>query len=109
MSINETIRAAVLPLVPICEPNTYGGDEEEYCTFNYSEQPGVFAEGRPDCIMYLLQLHWFLPAGVNPLRKKVQLRHALLAARCTYPSTTDASDEDGQHYVFECQCVDGDV
>lgn len=109
MSINETIRAAVLPLVPVCEPDVYGGDAEEYCTFNYSELPAILAEGRPDCILYVLQLHWFLPAGVNPLRKKVQLRQALLAAGCTYPNTINASDEDGQHYVFECQFADGDV
>lgn len=109
MSINELLRNAVLPIVPICEPETYDGNSEEYCTFNYSEFPDILAEGCPDVIRYEVQLHWFLPKNQNPIKKKVKIRQALLAAGATYPSTIPAGDEAGQHYVFEFQFVDGDV
>lgn len=109
MSINEMIRNAILPIVPVCEPEIYNGPEEEYCTFTYSEFPDILAEGRPGAIRYEVQLHWFLPNGRNPLQKKVQIRRALLQIGATYPSTISAGDNDGQHYVFEFQLVDGNV
>lgn len=109
MSINEMIRSAVLPIVPICEPDSYGGDAPEYCTFHYSEFPVVVADGKPDEILYTVMLHWFLPKGINPMKKKTELRRALLKAGFTYPSTINASEKDAQHYVFEFQYADGDV
>ena len=109
MSINEMIRNAILPIIPICEPDSYDGDSTEYCTFNYSDFPDILSEGRPDVIRYEVQLHWFLPKGTNPIKKKVKIRQALLSIGATYPSTIPAGDETGQHYVFEFQLVDGDV
>lgn len=109
MSINEVIRNAVLPIIPICEPDAYDGDAAEYCTFHYSEHASLFAEGSPDIIMYSVMLHWFLPKGINPMKKKTELRRALIKAGFTYPSTINASDKDAQHYVFEFQYADGDV
>ena len=109
MSINELIRDAVLPIVPICEPDSYEGDAAEYCTFHYSEFPTLFADGTPDAILYSVMLHWFLPRGADPTKKKAKLRRAIFEAGCTYPSTINASDNDAQHYVFEFQYADGDV
>ena len=51
--------------------------------------------------------YWFLPAKVNPLERKRQLRQALIAAGFTAPTITPASDDDGQHYVFECEWLGG--
>ena len=109
MSINSTIRAAVTPIVPECVPDRYTGTETEYCTFNYSEIPDAFGDESPHAIRYLVQLHYFLPAGANPYAKKKQLKNALLSAGFTYPSVTNASDADGQHYVLEAEYCDGDV
>ena len=36
MIINETIIQAVTPIVPVCVPDDYEGEEQEYCTFNYN-------------------------------------------------------------------------
>lgn len=109
MRLHSVLRSAVLPLVPVCEPGVYEGDQPEYCTFLVTDLPDLFAEGRPHAMCYLVYLHWFLPSGVNPLAKKRQLCRALLAAGFTYPNVEDASDEEGQHFVFECQYADGDV
>ena len=114
MSINATIRAAVTPIVAVCVPDVYksaAGETPatEYCTFNYSELPEVFADGKPDVIRYLVQLHWMFPKGTSPFSKKKQIKNALHNAGLTYPSVTNASDSDGGHLIFECEATDGEV
>ena len=109
MTVNEALRAAVLPIVSICEPDSYHGDSNEYCTFDYTEVPDSFGDDMPQAIRYLVSLHWYLPAGVNPIAKKKKIRKALLAADFSAPTIANASDDDGQHYVFACEYLDGDV
>ena len=109
MSLNTIIRSAIAPIVPECVPDQYTGTATEYCTFNYSEIPDAFGDESPEAIRYLVQLHYFLPAGANPYAKKKQLKNALMNAGFTYPSVTNASDSDGQHYVLEVEYCDGDI
>ena len=109
MSINSTLIAALSPIVTDVVPNLYTGDSTEYITFNYSEYPNSFGDNAPQHIRYLVQVHWFLPSGVGPTTKKKQIKKALLDADFTYPSAVNASDDVCQHYVFECEYVDGDV
>jgi hypothetical protein len=115
MSIDATIRTALTPIVPIVKPNVYTGSETEYCVFNYSELPTGFGDNAPHAIRYLVQLHWFAPwrtesgVAINPNTKKKQIKQALLNADFTYPSTTNASDGEGQHFVFETEYCDGNV
>lgn len=109
MSIDSAIRNAITPIIPIVKPNVYTGSETEYCVFNYTELPTLHGDNSPHAIRYLVQVHWFLPTGTNPNAKKKQIKNALMNAGFTYPSVINASDGDGQHFVFECQYVDGDV
>lgn len=103
MTVNQALRKAILPLIPVCEPNDYGGDALEYCTFTYDDQPDVFADGMPDCIVHAVVLNWYLPHGVDPIEKKRQICRALLAAGFTYPYVTNLSDTVSQRYLFECE------
>ena len=112
MNIDERIRAAVLPIVPICEPDLYDGEESTYCTFNMEEIPTAFGDDAPHAVRYLIQLHLFAPGWPKPpstrqLRK--QLCRAVLDAGFTYPEVTNASEKETQHYVLEFEGVDGDV
>lgn len=114
MSVNSIICTAITPIVPVCVPDVYRPlpnetPAAEYCTFNYSEIPDAFGDESPEAIRYLVQLHYFLPIGANSIAKKKQLKNALLNAGFTYPSVTNASDADGQHYALECEYADGDV
>ena len=106
MTINERIREAVLPVVPVCVPDLYDGTAREYCTFNYSELPAIHGDDRPQAIRYLVQLHYFLPVSRSPLKKKRDLCCALLQADFTYPTVENASDGDYQHYVIECEALE---
>lgn len=120
MTINERIIQAVTQVVPVCVPGFYAPDAGEqaatvYCTFNYTETPDSFGDDAPGAVRYLCQIHLYAPwtpaAGEsnNTLAMRKALRRALTAAGFTAPSVTDASDEDGQHYVFECEDCDGDA
>lgn len=109
--LDDRIRAAAEPLVAVCVPDLYTGDEKEYCTYNYNEIPTAFGNGRPHAMRYLVQVHWFLPLKRRPHPKKKKLCRALgVMQRCvTWPTIENASDELGQHYVYEFQAVDGEV
>ena len=108
--LDDKIRAAVEPLVPVCVPGIYTGEAEEYCTFNDTEISAGFGDNRAHAVRYLVQLHWFLPLKRRPHPKKKALRRALMAVRgFAAPTITDATDGDGQHYVYEFEAVDGEV
>lgn len=115
MNLDARIRTALTPIVPIVKPNVHTGSETEYIVFNYSELPTLHADNRPHAIRYLVQLHWFAPwraengSAINPGTKKKQIKQALLNADFTYPSVVNASDGEGQHFVFEMEYCDGDV
>lgn len=109
MTIDEALKSTLSQFVPELAPNQYTGKALEYIVWNYNILPVVFADSEPEASHYLVQVHWFLPHGVNPTIKRTQIRRALKAADFTYPSVVNASDNDGQHYVFECEYADGDV
>lgn len=103
MNLDEIIRNAVLPIVPVCEPEEYDGEEPEYCAFSYDERGAAFGDDTANALIYELTLDWYLPKGENPNSKKRRLRQALVDAGFTWPEVFNASDADGQHFVFECQ------
>lgn len=109
MSINEQIRAAVLPVVPVCVPDLYAGEEDVYCTFSYSELPAAIGDDEPHAVRHLIQLHLHLPLSSNALALKRSVRRALLDADFSAPTVTSATDETGQHYIFEFEGIGGDI
>ena len=101
MNLDERIRTALEPMgLPVC-PHDYEGDELEYITFVYTELGALHANGAAQAIRYLVDLSWYLPKGQNPNVGKARIRQLLQAAGATTPNIVDASDGDGQHYVFE--------
>ena len=95
MSMNNKIRAAVLPVVSVCVPD------------QYTELPQAFSDDAPQAAVYLVQVHLFAPRGENTLKTRRLLRNALLAADFTAPQVENASDSTGQHYIFECEYAGG--
>lgn len=114
MSVHQMILNALDGLAPI-EAETYTGDAEIYYVFNYSTLGAAYANDMPTCERYLVQVHLFAPIGTNSLRLRRLTKSRLAAAGFTWPeeisagsstSRTDAQAE-GQHYVFECETVEG--
>ena len=110
MNMAERIRAAVLPIIPVCEPDFYEGEETTYCTFNMNEIPTGFGNNRARGVRCLIQLHLFMPGGPkrpSPRAQTETLCRAILQAGFTSPSVENASDRDVQHYVLEFEGVEG--
>lgn len=99
-ALNTVLPDAVYPIV-----NTGGGTE--YFVWNYSVIPTLWAESRPNAARYLVQAHYYCPHRKNPQTTILAAERALVDAGFTWPSLTDASDEDGQHWVLECEYTDG--
>lgn len=106
MSFDSRLRNKLLPIVPIVEPNMYEGDALEYIIFTYRERGDCFGDNEPEEIILTVQVHYFLPNCENPRAKKRLIRQALFELGGTWPVITNASDKDGQHYVFEFECVE---
>lgn len=105
MSLNTTLVSAVEPIVPTVRPDLYqpapGENLDEWCTYNRAESPRLHAGGAPRRIVYLYQLHYYLPLGRSPEAVLDALKKTVFTAGFTFPSAQDASDGDGQHWVLE--------
>ena len=104
-SVEQRIRDALLPIVPVVEPLLYKGSAKTYIVFNYDSIGAVFAESTLAEQRELIQVHLYLPHGKNPVSLKRRIAVALVKAGATYPMITSAGDDQGQHYVFETEMV----
>lgn len=107
MNAEKALKTALEPIFPDgrAVPHIYTGKALEYVTWNTWTIPEVYAERLPAAARQIAQIHWFLPHGKNPSRGKVAIARALFDAGFSWPDVTNASDEDGQQYVFECTFV----
>lgn len=111
MTLNERIIAVVTPIVPVCVPDllvTEAGETppEEYCTFNFPLEPEALADDTAQLLRALVQVHYFAPLKANTVATRRKLWQALAAVDAfTAPDITNATDQTGQHYVFEFEAV----
>lgn len=105
-NVDDALMAALNPVLPGCVfPNVYTGDALEYIVTNYTTIPDVHGENGPAAARYLIQVHYYLPTGQNPNAKKLAIQRALFADGFTWPSITPAHENEGQHWVLECEYV----
>ncbi|MBQ7778386.1 MAG: hypothetical protein IJ396_07755 [Oscillibacter sp.] len=109
MSIEERLKAAVEPIVPVCVHGVYTGTEPVYCTFNFTEMPDSFGDNAPEAIRCSGMLHLYMPVTSDPRGLKRDLRRTLLAAELGAATVEDASDKDNIHLVFEFEALDLEV
>lgn len=111
MTLNERIIAVVTPIVPVCVPDllvTEAGETppEEYCTFNFPLEPEALADDAAHLQRALVQVHYLAPLKANTVATRRALWRALAAVEdFTAPDITNATDQTGQHYVFEFDAV----
>ena len=106
MTVDEALMSALSTILPTF-PNKYTGELLEYIVYDYTVVPSVFADHAPRAARYLVNVHHYLPEKADPTATRITISHALFGAGFTWPYITNASDNDGQHYVFECEYVDG--
>ena len=106
MTINERIIAALNYGDPV-KPNIYTGTADRYFTFNYNTIPDDFADDAPGHERYFIQVHFVCPLNYDSVSRRAEIKTKLFAAGFTWPNVTDATDEDGQHWIFECEYAEG--
>lgn len=107
MSINATIIAALAPLSCPVSAGPYNGTATTYITFNYFSSGDDFADNEPQHERLNVQVHYFCSLATNSVSVRDSIKQYLFAADFTWPTVTDATDSDGQHWVFECEYVMG--
>ena len=107
MTVDERLTAALSHLGFDIDNAVGFSKNDTYFTFNYTTLPIAFADDAPHYERYLVQVHFFAPLDMNVSKHKRSIKQALMDAGFTWPSTTDASDEDGRHIVFECEIAEG--
>ena len=107
MTLNERIIAVVTPIVPVCVPDLLvtEADEtppEEYCTFDYTQTAGLAGDDGTDVGLARVQLHYLAPLKASTVAKRRALTAAIEETdEFSIPTISPATDELGQHYVFE--------
>lgn len=80
---------------------------QRYYTFQCESLGADFGDDEPGSERWLVSIHLFAPPDENCVRRGRMTKRALFNAGFTWPQMTDASDQDGQHLVFECETVEG--
>ena len=100
MSINSRIKTALDGLTnDHAAADTYKGREAEYIVFDFGDDDAGH-------YLALVQVHLYAPHEKNTVKLRREISRRLVSAGFTRPSITPASDERGQHYVFECESAE---
>ena len=107
MSVHSDIKAALAGLGYPVATNVYTGSAQTYFVITLNTLPADFADDEPQHLRNLIMLHLYAPHELNTVTLRKDVARALMGAGFTYPSITDASDEQIQHIVFECEGTEG--
>lgn len=107
MTVDARIKAALDVFGDPVENAVYNGSENRYYVFNYVTNGELFADDEPSAETYSIQVHLFAPLDENIVELIKQTKKVLNNAGFTWPRTTNASDEESRHIVFECEYVEG--
>lgn len=110
MTVEERIVAALAPFGdPVEKSLLYaaaGELPERYYTFSCSSFGADYGDDEPGHERWLVSVHFFAPRHGNYSRRVRDTKRALFRAGFTWPSAVDASDQEGQHVVFECEIAE---
>lgn len=78
-----------------------------YYTFSIVTLGAAYADNEPQAERSLVTVNFFCPLEFKFEARRAATKRVLFEAGFTWPSTTDVSDEDGRHIVFECETAEG--
>ena len=110
MSVEARIKAALDVFGDPVEKSLFSAQPAElpprYYTFVCNSFGDDFGDDRPGHERWLVSVHFFAPLGRNWNQRARETKRALFEAGFTWPRFTDATDQDGQHFVFECETAE---
>lgn len=110
VSVEEKIVAALAPFGdPVEASLLYAAAQDlppRYYTFQCSSYGADFGDDEPGCELWAVKIHFLAPHCNEDIPGRIRkTKQALYQAGFTWPKYVDASDQDGQHHVFECETV----
>lgn len=110
MSVATRIKAALDVFGDPVEKSLFSAQDGElplrYYTFVCNSFGTDFGDDMPGHERWLVSVHFFAPLGQNWNKRVSATKQALLQAGFTWPKFTDATDQYGQHFVFECETAE---
>ena len=106
--VNKALMDALKPICPNVYPDVYTGKETEYIVFTYDIRPENHGDDRPFSITYDVRVHYLCPLKMNAIDKRISIMEAIFNMDdefVTYPSETNATDEEGQHFVYDFEML----
>lgn len=106
--INRNIIDALKPICSNVYPDVYIGDEKEYIVFTFDIQPDNFGDDRPFNVTYDARVHYICPLKKDAISTRIAIMEAIFNMKnclVTYPSEVNASDGEGQHYVYDFEVM----
>lgn len=110
VSVESKIVAALAPFGdPVEKSLLYAAAKDlppQYYTFSCSSAGADFGDDEPGCELWQVNVHFFAPLRGNISRRVKATKKALFQAGFTWPHAVGASDQEGQHIVFECEIAE---
>lgn len=107
MSVEARVKAALDVFCDPVEKSVLDAAAKQhparYYTFSCNSFGDDFGDDAPGCERCLVSIHLFAPLNENCIQRVKATKRALFAAGFTWPQSVDATDQDGQHYVLECE------
>lgn len=104
--INKTLIDALKPICKNVYPDVYTGKETEYLVFTYDIRPDNFGDDFPFHLTYDIRVHYIAPLKKDVTATRIALIRAISNIDfATYPEETNATDEDGQHFVYDFEMM----
>lgn len=100
--INEELIKALTPICPNVYPDVYTGTQTEYIVFLYDIRPVNFGDDYPFNVTYDVRVHYLAPLKKNVIETRLEIIKAIANIDfATYPEETNATDDEGQHFVYD--------
>lgn len=110
MSVESRIKAALDVFGDPVEKSLFSAQSSElpprYYTFVCNSFGCNFGDDEPGHERWIVSVHFFAPLGQNWNNREKATKQALFQAGFTWPKFTDATDQHGQHFVFECEVAE---
>ena len=110
MSVEAKLKAALGPFGDPVEANLlYAAADQlppRYYTFALSSRGPARRDEAPRGEVWQGAVHLVAPLDGHYAPRQRQTKEALHRAGFTWPRCVDASDQEGQHLVFECEIVE---
>ena len=109
MNIEARVKAVLDTLGDPAEKSVLDAASKEhptrYYTFVCDSFGDAWGDDEPGCERCPVSVHLFAPLNENCIQQVKTTKQALFAAGFTWPRVVDATNQDGQHYVFECEGI----